>query len=71
MSETAENSGLGSVVALIAETLTKEVITAEAPKWESAIQKDIDALGDLHVIKKEFLRIVLEVIKDAQALADQ
>lgn len=68
--EEQEKSGLDSTVLVLLETVAKESVCAFAPKLVAALQKDLDNMADIHIFKKEALKLILSAVKEAQSLCD-
>lgn len=64
MPEKKETSGLDATVVALAEVIAKDLFCAAAPKIKAALQKDIDAMGELHPIKKEFVHLTMKVVDE-------
>lgn len=61
-----EKSGLDSTVLTLVEVLAKDAVCALAPKLITALQKDLENIPDIHLFKKEAVKLLISVIKDVE-----
>ena len=64
MSTEKQTSGLDATVVALAEVIAKDLFCAAAPKIKAALQKDIDNMGELHPIKKEFVHLAMKIVDE-------